>query len=507
MNDLPTQTRQLIRALRCTVFAAVVLFISTGIGESFAADSKPNILFIEVDDLHYMYLGCMGNKVVSTPSIDRLAKQGVLFPNAVCQGTMCGPSRNSLITGTYPHNLGFYKNGQCGDLPKGLWAFPKALQRSGYKTYWIGKSHVHVSDDGIEGDTKLEIKNAALGRVMGFDHAFASVGRALLQSKRRKPSDDSYLNALNELGYFDQFYAGRGKPSTLPNDVYMDGYFTKRAIDRIQKQEDQDQPFFLWLNLSLPHGPLDPPQSYHTPYSDKEFRKVIPSGNQSDLPPELVASKYKPNKDVQSNQRQFGACVTFIDDLVAKLVESLEQTDLRENTMIVFFSDHGVMMADHGLHGKGTLFKETLNPSLIVSLPAAASNGNVETRPVELLDILKTSLELAGASQEDIDKPYGESLLPLLTGKGEYERKACVGEMTGFYAIVTDRFKYINNFEYQENKTGPVLFDLEGDPDETRNVAADHPKTVASMQAIADQWLEETQPVRPPNFYSNKKKK
>jgi arylsulfatase A-like enzyme len=150
--------------------------------------------------------------------------------------------------------------------------------------------------------------------------------------------------------------------------------------------------------------------------------------------------------------------------------------------------------------------KETLNPSLIVSLPAAASNGNVETRPVELLDILKTSLEIAGASQEDIDKPYGESLLPLLTGKGEYERKACVGEMTGFYAIVTDRFKYINNFEYQENKTGPVLFDLEGDPDETRNVAADHPKTVASMQAIADQWLEETQPVQPPNFYSNKKK-
>jgi hypothetical protein len=125
MNYLPAQTYQVIRPIQFAVWTAVVLFISIGVGNSFAADSKPNILFVEVDDLHYMYLGCMGNKVVSTPSIDRLAKHGVLFRNGVCQGAMCGPSRNSLITGSYPHNIGFYKNGQCGDLPNDLWAFPK----------------------------------------------------------------------------------------------------------------------------------------------------------------------------------------------------------------------------------------------------------------------------------------------------------------------------------------------------------------------------------------------
>lgn len=170
---------------------------------------------------------------------------------------MCGPSRNSLITGTYPHNLGFYKNGQCGDLPKSLWAFPAALQRSGYHTSWIGKSHVHASDEGISGETKYEIKNRALAQVMGFDSVFASVGRALLQSKHRKPTDDSYLNAIHELGFFEQFYADKGKHSTLPNDVYMDGYFTSLAIQQInahQTRKDQDKPFFVWLNLQFLGG-------------------------------------------------------------------------------------------------------------------------------------------------------------------------------------------------------------------------------------------------------------
>jgi arylsulfatase A-like enzyme len=467
----------------------------------------PNILFIEVDDLQYKYLGCMGNKVVATPEIDGLAKRGVLFRNAVCQGTMCGPSRNSLITGTYPHNLGFYKNGQCGDLPKDLWAFPAALQRAGYESYWVGKSHVHASQDGIQGNTSAEIKCAALGKVMGFDRAFASLGRALLLSKQRKPSDDAYLKALHQLDYFDKFYKDRRQLSTLPDDVYMDGYFTKSAIEWIDDhQKKHDQPFFLWLNLSLPHGPLDVAQPYHAPYATKQFQKVIPAGDVSDLPSELVASKYKQNKSVLDNQRQFAACVAFIDMLVGKLVDCLQRQEIRDDTMIVFFSDHGIMLADHGLSGKGTLFKEVLNPSLIISWPSAPRRGVMETRPVELLDILKTSLQIAGASRSDIDRPFGESLLPLLTREGEYQRQACFAEMTGFYAVVTGQYKYINNFDYQENVSGPALFDLKNDPDETRNVADNHRDVIASMRSMANDWMKATQPVRPPYFYSKKNK-
>ena len=488
----------------CSCNAGEVMAQSAGTSPS----QKPNILFIEVDDLQYKYLGCMGSGSVHTPRIDSLAKQGVVFRNAVCQGTMCGPSRNSLITGTYPHNLGFYKNGQCGDLPRDMWAFPAAMQRAGYRTYWVGKSHVHASQDGIAGDTRAEIKSAALAKVMGFDRAFASVGRALLLSKDRNPTDDAYLSALHKMGHFRQFYADRRQLSTLPNDVYMDGHFTKLANEWIDEhQENRKQPFFLWLNLSLPHGPLDVAQPFHTPYATKRFHDVIVPGDVSDIPAELVASKYKSNKDALGNQRAFAACVSFIDMLVGKLVDCLDRHGVRDDTMIVFFSDHGIMLADHGLSGKGTLFKEVLNPSLIISWPKAARSGVAETRPVELLDILKTSLEIGGASQDDVARPFGESLLPLLTGEGEYRRQACFGEVTGFYAVVTRQFKYINNFDYQKNESGPVLFDLENDPRETRNVAAEHNSMVTSMQAIADEWLKATQPVRPPYYYSKNKAK
>jgi arylsulfatase A-like enzyme len=286
----------------------------------------------------------------------------------------------------------------------------------------------------------------------------------------------------------------------------MDGHFTNLAIEWIdQHQMNHDQPFFLWLNLSLPHGPLDVPKPYHAPYSDRQFPTVIPAGDTSGLPPDLVAAKYKKNKNVLDNQRQYAACVAFIDMLVGKLVDGLQRQGIRDDTMIVFFSDHGIMLADHGLSGKGTLFKEVLNPSLIISLPAAPREGVVETRPVELLDILKTSLEIAGASQDDISRPFGESLRPLLMGAGEYRRQACFAEITGFYAVVTSQYKYINNFDYQENETGPVLFDLQHDPNETRNVAAKHTEVVQSMQTIADEWLKATKPVRPPYFYSKKK--
>jgi len=308
------------------------------------------------------------------------------------------------------------------------------------------------------------------------------------------------------MGYFKQFYADRRQLSTLPNDVYMDGHFTKLAIEWIEEHHKRhERPFFMWLNLSLPHGPLDVPRPYHAPYATKRFHDVIPPGDVSDLPSELVASKYKANKDVLDNQRAFAACVSFIDMLVGKLVDCLDRHGVRDDTMIVFFSDHGIMLADHGLSGKETLFKEVLDPSLIISWPPAARNGVSETRPVELLDILKTSLEIGGASQDDVGRPFGESLLPLLTGEGEYRRHACFGEVTGFYAVVTKQFKYINNFDYQKNESGPVLFDLENDPDETRNVAAEHGNVVTSMQAMADEWLNATQPVRPPYFYSKKK--
>ena len=130
-----------MKALTLTILCGMAASVGAAASPHTNQD-KPHIVFIEVDDLAYTHVGAFGSKTASTPNIDSLAKRGVLFKNAVCQGMMCGPSRNGLMTGLYPHNLGFYRNGQMKQLPQDVWTLPKALQRSGYYTAWIGKSHI-----------------------------------------------------------------------------------------------------------------------------------------------------------------------------------------------------------------------------------------------------------------------------------------------------------------------------------------------------------------------------
>ncbi|MCK5787445.1 MAG: sulfatase-like hydrolase/transferase, partial [Chlamydiia bacterium] len=157
------------------------------------AQEAPNIVFIEVDDLPPHYTTMQGLTTANTPTIDKLADEGVYFNNAICQGTMCGPSRNSFIIGQYPHNIGFYENGPFFDIPAGTWALPSALQRAGYYTAHIGKSHIHPSTSGLSG-TKAEKDRQAHQR-LGFDYVWNSSGRSVA-SKGKDYGKDMYIDFL-----------------------------------------------------------------------------------------------------------------------------------------------------------------------------------------------------------------------------------------------------------------------------------------------------------------------
>jgi arylsulfatase A-like enzyme len=465
-----------------------------------AAD-RPNIVFFEVDDLCYKYLGCFGNSVVKTPRIDALARNGVLFRNAICQGMMCGPSRNSLITGLYPHNLGFYQNGQMGELPEGTWTLPSALQRSGYFTAWVGKSHLHpfTPPEARAAKTRAGRGTIALRMSMGFDYSFHALGRAML-SRGREPGEDPYIDFLRDKGLYEKFLKGRGKPTPLDEDrEYMDGFFVSTALSWLEKYQDQ-KPFFLWINTSCPHGPYDIPQKYLDPYKPEDMPPIVPRRPEG-LPEELSTEdgRKRTVDKIMASRVGHAASITYIDRQVGRIVDGLRAKGVLDRTVLVFFSDQGFQMGDHGLHGKGTLFKETMNPSLIVSGPATFRRGVVETRPVELTDLLKMCLDLAGAAEDEKRKPFGHSLLPLVTGRGTYARPGpAFGEVEGFQAAVTERFKYIANAKR------PVLFDLENDPDELTNVADKHPEVVRELQRAVDAWLKETGPVLPAG--ANRKK-
>jgi len=476
---------------------AAILVVASGLSPSAAASPgaskpKPNIVFIEVDDLCHKYLGCFGNKVVKTPNIDSIASQGVLFRNAVCQGMMCGPSRNSLITGRYPHNLGLYQNRQIGKLPAGTWTLPAALQRSGYFTALVGKSHLRPpTPPGAEArKSKIEQGTIALRRSMGFDYTFHSLGRSML-SKGRKRGQDEYIDSLLDRGLYERYIQGLGKPTTLDEDLeYMDGFFTTTALTWLHSY-NTDKPFFLWVNYSCPHGPHDVPQKYHDLYKPQDMPPIIPAQPHG-LPEALVPERGKESTGEQILAARLGhaASVTYVDRQVGRMIDGLREKGLLENTVLVFFSDQGSQMGDHGLLGKDTLFKETINPSLIVSWPASFRKGATELRPVELTDLVKMSLDLAEAPAGEKQKPHGYSLLPLLTGNGSYERPGpAFGEIEGLVVAVTERFKYISH------ERRPVLFDLQADPDELHNVIEQHPAVAADLKAQVGEWLRTTRPV------------
>ena len=462
------------------------------------SQSKPNIIFIEVDDLPAHYVGALGASFGQTPTIDKLIAEGVYFTNAVCQGTMCGPSRNSLIIGQYPHNLGFYENRTFNGLAAGVWTLPGSLKRAGYQTAYIGKSHIHSSEEGLVGG-RAKVRTEGHRR-LGFDTVWQSMGRGVVSKKTAKTGDDSYVDLLLKGGDFAKMKAEIGKPTTLPDDVYLDGLFTKMATEYIDKHKVDKKPIFLWLNYSVPHAPFDVKKSYH----DRFAKTKMPNPNTIDdkgknIPSGLRPKKLKSDKELVKHQRGNCANIAFLDDQVKAVIKSVDESGRSDNTIIVFFSDHGILIGDHGLMHKGTLYKEVLNPTLVI-YDLRSPGKKMVSQPVELLDLVKTTLDWAGASQKDREKPYGESLVPLLKGNNKaYKREFAVGECPGYYAMVTQEYKYIAPFDYnQDADKAIVLFDLKADPNETQNVASKHPEVVARFAKAAKLWFKANGAAKPP---------
>ncbi|MDB4297546.1 sulfatase-like hydrolase/transferase [Flavobacteriaceae bacterium] len=468
------------------------------------AQKQPNIVFIEVDDLTAKYVGAFGanSKIARTPNVDKLANNGIVFDNAVVQGTMCGPSRNSLISGLYPHNLGFYQNGELRALPYNTWALPKALQEQGYHTEWIGKCHVKPNRKGAIGKTKVEQMNYAMRTQMGFDYVWESVGRVvalkmgkktLQQGKPWKYGQDAYGDYLYDNGLLKKF-VDEGiakKNTTLDGDTeYMDGFFSTKAINRMASYKG-DKPFFMWLNYSSPHGPFDVPQKWHDMFNPADMPGIIELNEDHFEVPEgfvlehNVNKKYNTVSKIQKYRAQYAAIIAYMDDQVGRIVSHIRSNPKLENTIIVFFSDHGLMTGDHGLLHKTNLYKEVLNPTLIVNYPNVFKPERVK-QPVELLDLCKTTIELAGANEAQINAvPNGYSFAPLLTKQGTFKREGVVfSEIEGFRSAFDGTHKYI-----QVDNSNAILFDHSKNIDETLDYEGTQDKTSKDLKEQVDAWI------------------
>ena len=471
-----------------------------------AKQDRPNIIFIEVDDLNYEYLSCFGSRIVNTPNVDMLAANGVKFTNAFAQGMMSGPSRNSLITGLYPHNMGFYQNGDLKALPEDVWTFTKARQQTGYYTSWVGKWHIRPY-------MATRDKTEAMRTQMGFDFVQQTMGRTVLggaeygedesadkkekknaadkpenakkvQRKQQMQDADWYMSYLKKTGYEEQFLKEFPNTSTLPEDVYLDGFFSKSAEDFI-KGYKSEKPLFMWINYSVPHGPYDVAEEYHKPFSADK----MPGFTNTNFvaPPNLIkrTKSFKSEAEAKKEQAGIAASVSFMDRQVGRIIKQLKDKGLYDNTIIVFFSDQGVMAGDHRLIHKSTLFRQITNPALIISYPKGFEKNKTVTSPVELRDLVNTVLEISNANTTD--KNYHTtsfSLLPLLQAKTDKVREYAFAEIEGYICISDGKYRYIEGVDAR------LLFNEENDPKNLHNVAAQHPDIVIKLSAEIANWKQ-----------------
>lgn len=450
-----------------------------------AAEAKPlNVLFIAVDDMN-TNLGCYGHPVVQSPNIDRLANSGTRFDRAYCQFPLCSPSRTSLMTGRRPDVTQVFdlKKHFREVIPDTL-TLPQLFKQQGYHVARVGKLY-HYGNPGDIGTN-------------GLDDA-ESWDERVNPSGRDKREENLIINLTPKrgLGSSLSFLKAEGT-----DEEQTDGIVATEAI-RIMEQ-NKDKPFFLAAGFYRPHCPYIAPKKYFDLYP---IDKVpLPSDDFGDIKnvPEgaLGSTKPWPWLGVTAQQSRealqaYWAAISFVDAQVGRVLDALDRLGLRENTVVVFWSDHGYHVGEHGLWKKQSVFENSARAPMIVSMPGQQSKGVASGRTVEFVDIYPTVADLCGF------KPpgylAGRSLRPLLNDpKAEWDKPAFTQVWRGSFAghsVRTERYRYT---EWDGDAKGVELYDYETDPEEKHNVADDASKAsiVEELKAkVKANWTNEFRPV------------
>ncbi|MEM8668276.1 MAG: sulfatase-like hydrolase/transferase [Planctomycetota bacterium] len=452
---------------------------------------RPNVLFIAVDDLR-VELGCYGSAVVQSPNIDRLAASGVLFERAYCQQAVCNPSRASLMTGLRPDTLG------VTDLPTHfrdrndqLVTLPQRFKQCGYFTQGIGKLFHNWRQDRWKGDPVSWSVPQAM-HYASHSHDTAKVDGGIPDDQadtprveRRDVSDDAYFDgriadqAINALRSIHGSNRGSIRESTHGPE----------------NGSPNDRPFFLGVGFWKPHLPFNAPASYWELYDFDEIHPTQYPGPPSGVPAialhdsrELLRSFQKsPPTDEQVRVLRHGyyAAISYVDAQIGRVLDELDRLDLRENTIVIFWSDHGFHLGEHSLWCKTSNFEWDARVPLIISAPDVGVPGSRSESIVELLDLYPTLLELCGL--QSTSKLEGTSLVSLLLDPTKQVKQAAITQHTRpaypsagkrpdvmGYSIRTDRYRYTEWRDFETGETQATeLYDHELDPEETVNRSQD----------------------------------
>ena len=459
---------------------------------------RPNILWICSDQQRFDTLAALGNSHIRTPHIDRLVADGVAFTQAYCQSPVCTPSRASFLTGRYPRTTRCRQNGQT--IPADERLLPRILADSGYDCGLSGKLHLSSCSDG-----KVEERIDDGYSVFHWSHHPQPdwPENAYQQWLASKGVNWDELYAEPETGYVKAGVPGEYHQTTWCAEMAIEFIREHAAGNSVSSGSRVSRPWLFSVNMFDPHHPFDPPAEYLERYDPGDM--PLPKWREGELDNKPAVQQrdhlgahdqpgFMEFESLSDHERQqitaaYYAMVELIDAQVGRMVAALEETGQRENTIVLFMSDHGEMLGDHGFYLKGPHFyDEAIRVPLVLTWPGHFQSGLRSDALVELTDLAPTLMDACGIAPEP--QMQGRSFLPILTGDADphVHRDAVFCEYLNSW---THHRAYASMLRTRSEKivvhhgTEPgELYDLTSDPDEFINLWGDPAHTLTKARLL-----------------------
>ena len=505
--------------------------------------AKPNILFIAIDDLR-PELGSYGSEIAISPNLDKLSSQGLQFNRAYCQQAICGPSRASVLTGIRPETSGIYHNYiKFREVNPDIITLPQHFMTNGYETVYAGKIFHHGDLDDEKSWSRLpaldSMKAKGIKKPVGF---------ALEKNKRdRAETRKAMITKYGDVARYGLAMGNAFESADLPDHTYIDGFNTDLAIATLKEMLAKgDKPFFLGLGFNKPHLNWVAPKKYWDLYNPKEIKL----SSNTDAPTNAATMGLHPSFELRVRsgipkkglideelavrlKHAYLACISYVDAQIGKIISAMEKAGVRENTIIIVWSDHGYHLGDMGIWGKATNYEIATRVPMMIWTPdmPKTTQGFKTNALVELVDIYPTLCDLAGL--ETPEQLEGYSFAPLINAperewktaalsqfptpalrewgayplrpamretyfgplikeveekikmqqKEKWNRDLFENNLMG-YAMRTDKYRFIVWKDRGDLEKEPLfieLYDHVNDPRETNNIANRNPELVAEL--------------------------
>ncbi|UCE50499.1 MAG: sulfatase-like hydrolase/transferase [Phycisphaerales bacterium] len=458
------------RFLKAAGLAAGSAIIPFEVSAASRAERTPNILVIMSDEHNASVAGCYDNEIAQTANLDGLSRRGITFESCYCNSPLCVPSRLSFTSGKYASRVGAWNNScwlASGDCP----SLPRILNAAGYESILCGKMHYDRT------------------RRYGFREIGGSMNHSRKTGKgsRRRAGNLEPKEGISQR--FEKFHAG-DESSILSHDRKV----TSATVEFLANRKASDKPFFLFVGYLAPHFPLIVPQKYWDRFKGKVPMPKIPEGHL-----ESQVRNYEhhrvafntvgvPDEIVQKGRELYYGLTHWLDDEIGKVLWSLADSEVAENTVVIYTTDHGENMGEHGLWWKNCMYEHASRVPLIVSWPSRWVGGERRTRACSLVDVVQTIAELGGA---DVPADWdGDSMLGWLDDPWAEWKDLAVSEYyghnvaSGFAMIRMGRYKYVYHTGADaDHPAEKELYDLLYDPQEFNNLAGQrrHSRRIRDM--------------------------